>query len=278
MLAALLVLCPILAAAQTSLKATAAFVEGNAVQMDAKGVESILKVGSVVSQGDTVRLKDKTSRVVLKVSDGTELRLRGKTEMRFQQFNQSASGKTRKTKLELAWGSFWAKVAKLTTKSSRFEIKAGGVVCGVRGTVIGGWYNPDKDAGGYYNFQGVVYTDNGHGSHNLPEGYYQPFSGHDFGTQQPNTSDDSKKFNFGSGGGNGGENPVVSNLGGVPGGSADLLTDLTQDLGDAVTTTHNNDRSTAGTAQGNSNININLDTPESAGGTSGAVVTGGSAS
>jgi hypothetical protein len=259
---ALLALCPLFAAAQTSMTATVAFVEGNAVVIGAKGAEKKLKVGEKVVEGDAVRLNDKTSRVILTVSDGTELRLKGKTEMRFKQFNRSASGKTRKTKLELAWGSFWAKVAKLTTKSSRFEVKEGGMVCGVRGTVIGGWYDGQTHEGGFYNFEGLVYTDNGEGHQDLPEGHSQPFTGNEYGTQGTNNPGDSNQFQFSSGGGNEG-------AGNDNGGSAvtqDILGDLTHDLGDAVNTQHDTDSNAAGAAQNNSNLKIQLDGPEGTGG------------
>ena len=107
-LAALLILCPLFAAAQTSQKATVVFLKGKAVVIDAKGVEKSLKVGGTVSEGETVNLLNKGTRMVLKLSDRTELRLKGKTEMKFTQFSRSVNGKGRKTQLQLVWGNFWA--------------------------------------------------------------------------------------------------------------------------------------------------------------------------
>jgi len=263
MFAALLALCPVFASAQTSMTATVAFVKGKAVLIGAKGLEKNLKVGSRVVEGNTVRLETKASRIVLKVSDGTELRLKGKAEMRFTQFNQNASGKTRKSRLELVLGSFWAKVAKLTSKSSRFEVKEGGMVCGVRGTVIGGWYDPDNHQGGFYNFEGNVYVDNGQGPQGLPPGQNQPFTGGQFGPPQPNTPGDSDQFQFGSENGGGGNG---NGDGGAAPPPTNILGDLTQDLGHAVGTAHDNNSNTAGNAQNNSNLKVKLDTPEGSGG------------
>jgi hypothetical protein len=239
--------------------ATVAFVKGKAVLIGAKGLEKNLNVGGKVVEGDVVRLATKDSRLVLKVSDGTELRLKGKTEIHFKQFSQTAKGE-RKTQLEVAWGSFWAKVAKLTAKRSRFEVKEGGVVCGVRGTVIGGAYDPKTHEGRFFNFEGVVYTDNGQGPQDLPLGHTQPFSGNQYGPQRPNSDEDNRQFQFGTGSvhGNGETSSAPP--------QQDILGDLTHDLNHAVGTAHNNNTTANGNAQNNSNLKVNLDTPEGTGG------------
>lgn len=240
--------------------ATVTFLLGNAERVDDQGKSAALEVGGHLTEGESVRLLDKTSRMVLELSDGTELRLKGVTEMKFAKFNRSASGATRKTRLELAWGSFWAKVAKLTTSSSRFEVKAGGVVCGVRGTTIGGWWDPDKHDGGFFNFEGNVYLDNGQGPQPLPPGFCRPFHRGQFGSQRPNTPRDSGQFRFE---GNAGA--------GAPEGGADhgsiLLTDLTGDLNQAVSDTRENNKTTGGVANQNAGLQIQLDGPEGYGGT-----------
>src|ERR1039458_8256675 len=153
-LAIFLSFLPAIATAQnTSMTATVAFLKGKAVAIDAAGPERPLKVGDQVVEGEKVRLETNKSKLFLNVSDGTDLRLAGKTQMAFVEFNHSPSGLTRKTRLELAFGRFWSHVAKLTSKTSRFEVKAGGVICGVRGTTIGG----ETDGQGnttFYNFEG----------------------------------------------------------------------------------------------------------------------------
>ncbi len=63
-----------------------------------------------------------------------------------------------KAKFLLAWGKLKAKVQKLTTSSSSFEIQAGGVVAGVRGTVFGVNYDPAQKQVAAQTFEGTIYT------------------------------------------------------------------------------------------------------------------------
>jgi hypothetical protein len=196
---------PTFASAQTSLKATVSFLEGKAVALDAKGVERPLKTGDAIREGEKIRLTTKKSRVVLKVSDGTELRMRGKTQVGFTEFNRSTSGMTRKTRLELAWGNVWAKVTKLTNKSSRFEVKAGGVICGVRGTTLAGEKKSENSrTGSFANIEGVIFVDDGNGPIMVPEGMGVDFGENGLGNLAPYNPSQFHGFNFG-GGGDGGE-------------------------------------------------------------------------
>lgn len=63
-----------------------------------------------------------------------------------------------KARFLLAWGRLKANVKKLTTSSSAFEIEAGGVVTGVRGTVFGVEYDKDAQNVSALTYEGSVFT------------------------------------------------------------------------------------------------------------------------
>ncbi len=63
-----------------------------------------------------------------------------------------------KAKFLLALGKLKAKVKKLTTATSTFEIDAGGLVAGVRGTVFGVDYDPTQKQVAAKTFEGSIYT------------------------------------------------------------------------------------------------------------------------
>jgi len=71
----------------------------------------------------------------------------------------------------LAVGEFKAKVAKLTTASSVFEVEAGGVVCGVRGTVFGVNYDKTQNAVSAQTFEGAIFTRSGGKEALVEKGY-----------------------------------------------------------------------------------------------------------
>jgi hypothetical protein len=68
------------------------------------------------------------------------------------------SGSDFKARFLLAWGGLKAKVKKLTGASSIFEINAGGVVAGVRGTIFGVDYDPAKKQVAAKTYEGSIFT------------------------------------------------------------------------------------------------------------------------
>lgn len=118
------------------------------------------RVGTVVKAGESIELSGKDAYAALRTDDGTRIRLAGSTRLRFEELSRG-TGKTAVTRLRLLAGTVWAKVAKLRTKASAFEIKAGGVVCGVRGTTLAGRRSADGKSGGFYNFEGRVFVSDG---------------------------------------------------------------------------------------------------------------------
>jgi len=64
-----------------------------------------------------------------------------------------------------------ARVKKLTTSSSVFEIQAGGVVAGVRGTVFGVDYDKAKNVVNAQTFEGSIFTLSGGKEEIVNKGY-----------------------------------------------------------------------------------------------------------
>jgi len=212
----LFLLLPLPALAQTGLQATVAVLVGKASAHAGEDAFRPLHPQDQVHEGDWVQLETQKSKVILKVSDGTEIRLKGRTRVHFVSLRQETAGSTKRIQVALLWGKFWAKVVKLASMESKFEVKAGGVICGVRGTVLGGSYDPEGKRGSFYNFEGHVYVDEGQGPRDLPEGYHDDFTGGHLGKPKGNGAGDPSKL------GGPGEN--------APGAAEDLA-DLLGDLG-----------------------------------------------
>lgn len=174
-----------------------------AVFVQVKGKVSVLqdektkpaKVGMSVVEGDEILCESGSARVVLKTDAGNEIRLKGKTRVRFSELQKGAT--SQKTRLELLAGQVWAAVSKLKTAGSRFEIKAGGVVCGVRGTTLGGRYDPKKDKGRFKNHKGKIrVTGKGGSGADVPEGQYCDFGGGLLGAMGRLSDDDGNEFKW----------------------------------------------------------------------------------
>ena len=117
----------------------------------------------VVTQGDRIMTQEDSS-AVLRLFDGSELKVDSKTEFVLSEM-QKPSDEDKKFKFSLFIGKLAAVVKKLTSASSSFEIEAGGVVCGVRGTKFSmncdGKHNPQVQL---HVFEGIVYTIDGKGN------------------------------------------------------------------------------------------------------------------
>lgn len=76
-----------------------------------------------------------------------------------------------RTRFFLAWGKFRAKVKKLTSSNSSFEVEAGGVVAGVRGTVFGVDYDQAKKEVDAETYEGSIFTRSGGKEEIVDKGY-----------------------------------------------------------------------------------------------------------
>lgn len=96
-----------------------------------KGPEVPAKVGTFLSEGGIVRA-GKGGRAVLETFEGASLTVSPETEFSLARYEERRGD--RRVRVHLAVGRLLAKVRELWSPSSSFEIEAGGVVCGVRGT------------------------------------------------------------------------------------------------------------------------------------------------
>jgi hypothetical protein len=110
-------------------------LDGKAVRVPKSGVEQALAVGVPVELEDTIRTSaDSSLKLVL--TDGTALALGPDSELVFD-VAEFAGQERGAFSARLVLGQFWAKVKKAAAGStSRFEVKAGRAVAGVRGTIF----------------------------------------------------------------------------------------------------------------------------------------------
>jgi len=116
-----------------------------------------------VSEGDRVIAND-DAKATIRLFDGSSLEISPKTEFVLSKL-QKPTEQDKTIKFKLIVGELLAAVEKLTTSKSSFEIEAGGVVCGVRGTKFSmncdGKHNPQVQL---HVFEGIVYTIDGKGN------------------------------------------------------------------------------------------------------------------
>ncbi len=77
----------------------------------------------------------------LQIFDGSEIKISPSSDVWLDQL-QKPDTNNKIIKFKLAAGQIWAKVTHLLSSKSSFEINAGGVVCGVRGTEYSVAYDP----------------------------------------------------------------------------------------------------------------------------------------
>jgi len=110
-----------------------------------------------VFEGDRIITQDQSS-AVLRLFDGSSLDISANTEFVLSKL-QKPSPQDKVIQFKLIVGELLAAVEKLTTSKSSFEIEAGGVVCGVRGTRFSmkssGGHKPQVDL---HVFEGIVYV------------------------------------------------------------------------------------------------------------------------
>jgi hypothetical protein len=132
-LAAALVAAPRLAAeAKTG---SVSVLEGKATRVRGKAAPTPLVVGNPVSQGDTIATED-ASRLELKFSDGSALRLGPHAKMQLTEAHFGGGIAKRKMTARLFFGNIWAKVTSAIQGEQKFAIETENAVAGVRGTTF----------------------------------------------------------------------------------------------------------------------------------------------
>jgi len=115
------------------------------VQVREAGASSWAKAeeGQVLESGDQVRTGD-GGQAVLSLAGETDLQLGPKGDLTVEEISGNGQGGF-VSRLKLLTGRFLADVKKnITATRSTFEVEAGGVVCGVRGTVFEIQAEPDR--------------------------------------------------------------------------------------------------------------------------------------
>lgn len=100
-----------------------------------QGESTEAEIGQPLFVGDSVRT-GKDSRAEVSFEDGTSVRISDNARLLVQQADTLRS-------LKLLWGKLWAKVARLSSAQSRFEVQTPTAVAGVRGTVFRVEVDPD---------------------------------------------------------------------------------------------------------------------------------------
>jgi len=118
-------------------------LEGRAQRSRAAGARSELRVGTSVSQGDTVETQD-ASRIEIRFSDGSVLRLGPKSKLQLAEVHFGARPIGRKLNARLFFGRLWAKVTSVIQGDQKFEVETENAVAGVRGTTFRMDANADK--------------------------------------------------------------------------------------------------------------------------------------
>src|SRR5258708_3619230 len=119
-------------------------VTGNVTVKAKKGKKTrpAQKDASVV-EGEKITT-DKDAQAVIRLFDGSELTVKPNTSFTLSSLQQPSANE-KIIKFKLAFGGLLARVKKLLTPTSSFEVEAGGVVCGVRGTQFSLDYDPDEN-------------------------------------------------------------------------------------------------------------------------------------
>lgn len=149
---------------------------------------------SRVQEGDRITT-GKKGKATLVMFDGSELEIGPESSMTIAKL-EKPSALEKVLKFKLLVGHLLARVKKLATSSSSFEVEAGGVVCGVRGTVFAIQYVPSTHSLFVNVVEGAVYTQQGSKEITLAAGQRAHFThvptsmpnGQGGGNQGPNTN------------------------------------------------------------------------------------------
>ncbi len=136
-------------------KASFYSVTGKVTVRSKKGNTRTVQRGSTAKEGETVNVS-KSGQATLQFFDGSELDLKPHTKLVLSKLDQ-ATPLQKNIKFNLKFGELLARVKKLLTPNSSFEVEAGGSVCGVRGTQFDYAYDADKNKLNLQVLEGTVY-------------------------------------------------------------------------------------------------------------------------
>ena len=110
-------------------------LEGRAAKSRESGKTSPVSVGTAVGQGDILSTEE-DSRLELKFSDNSVLRLGPKARMQLAEAHFGGGVAKRKLTAKLFFGNIWAKVTSAIQGEQKFAIETENAVAGVRGTTF----------------------------------------------------------------------------------------------------------------------------------------------
>lgn len=151
--------------------------------------------GMTVAEGDEIRCDSDSARVILKSDAGHEIRLKGKSQIILKRFTKGKA--SHQTFIELLKGKIWMAVAKLKTSDSSFDIEAGGVICGVRGTRFDAQFDGNKLKGRFGNYEGTVaFTDQKKMTMEVPLKHYCNFKNGVYTDTRPMGQSDLREYDW----------------------------------------------------------------------------------
>jgi len=225
-------------------------VSGTVTLKSKSGKSRKAQTGAKAYEGEKVKVA-KGGKATLTFFDGSALELQSNTQIVIAKLKKS-SEKEKNLKFKLTFGALVAKVKKLLTPTSSFEVEAGGAICGVRGTQYNMSYDPATNKTTITVTEGSVYFNIGGNTYIVHAGESISFTnGHpDKGTGQnqqgPKTSDsnDNGQGSLGS-------------IGNVPPGDGGALDDLNNQFVTGIITNGDN----TNTAVGGVKVNVSAGIP-----------------
>ncbi|HVZ81284.1 MAG TPA: FecR domain-containing protein [bacterium] len=210
------------------------------------------KDGSKVKEGERV-VTAADSKTIVRFFDGSQLSVSPGSDVQMGEMRKLA-GQDKVLHFKLLVGKLFASVQKLASSKSSFEIEAGGVVCGVRGTEYTLQYDPTTGKTNIQVLDGTVWVQSGGNTYTYGAGQGGSFTNGN--PDKGNGTGNNGNGNQGKGGndfnpfygfnGNGGDDPGA------------LLGDLSGGTGDVVGQTGDDGRNQTGRA----GLVLQLDFPE----------------
>ena len=156
-----------------------------------KAVKRKAKAPMAVAMNDRI-VTGKRARAYLQFKDGGTVEVGPESEVFVQEID--VTPKTFRARFLLALGRFRATVKKLTGTHSTFEVEAGGVVAGVRGTTFEVEYDKKEDQAVAKTYEGRIYTRSDGEEQWVKEGFSLAFSAGGGAVSGSLDTDDIKDF------------------------------------------------------------------------------------
>ncbi len=135
----------------------------------------VLHQNSKVQEGQTLATA-KDSTATIRFFDGSELQVRPDTKFTLSQVRKDGP-QDKILHFKLLLGKLFAKVQALSSSQSSFEVEAGGVVCGVRGTQYEVGYDPNQGKVDLFVKEGNVWAKTGGNTYQYGAGSEGHFTG-----------------------------------------------------------------------------------------------------